>query len=243
MLGKENFVILPTGLAGSLFCAALTTRRLKLPGRLFAAVFCTFIGAAAVLVERYLVGTYSIADGGYTGSLFVFHPTLATSLERARLYEFHAGDVMALVIVAALACACAVAAATQVLFNLVFLSWVQVHCLYSAAILAPISLACLWPTGSLQNGATRGMRFCRAGLSAVLLGTVILTLPTFALRLYAQNAVQALEWRLITAIAGVRPGAQRHYRRIGLCSGHRSAGFEGIHGTATSLPGVRPFSQ
>ena len=156
MLGKENFVILPTGLAGSLICAALITRRPKLPGRLFVAVLVTFIGAAVVLVERYLVGTYSIADGGYIGSLFVFHPTLAISLERARQYEFHAGDVMALVIIAALACggsittaalrkrdltsaqivaiACAVAAATQVLFNLVFLSWVQVYYLDSAAI-------------------------------------------------------------------------------------------------------------
>jgi hypothetical protein len=134
---------------------------------------------------------------------------------------------MALVIIAALACggsmitatlrkrgptsaqivaiACAVAATTQVLFNLVFLSWVQVYYLYSAAILAPISLACLWPTGSSQSGATRGIRFCRAGISAVLLGTVILTLPTFALRLYAQNAVQALEWRLITAIGATPP--------------------------------------
>ena len=173
MLGKENFVILPTGLAGGLICAALTTRQLKLPGRLFAAVLFTFIGAAAVFVERYLVGTYSIADGGYTGSLFVFHPTLATSLERARLYEFQAGDVIALVIIAALACGgslivatlrkrdltaaqilsitCAVAAATQVLFSLVFLSWVQVHYLYPAAILTTISLACLWPAGSSQS--------------------------------------------------------------------------------------------
>jgi hypothetical protein len=44
-----------------------------------------------LLVERYLVGTSSIGDGGYTGSLFVSHPTLAASLDRARLYEFHAG--------------------------------------------------------------------------------------------------------------------------------------------------------
>jgi hypothetical protein len=231
MLGKENFVILPTGLAGGLACVALTTRRLKLPGRLFAAVLSTFIGAAAVFVERYLVGTYSIADGGYTGSLFVFHPTLAASLERARLYEFQAGDVMALVVIATLACggsivtaalrkrdltpaqivalACAVAAAAQVLFNLVFLSCVQVYYLYPAAILATIAFACLWPAGSSQtgvgSGAPRGIRFCRAGLSAVLLGTLILTLPTFAVRLYAQNAVQTLDWRLITAIGAVPP--------------------------------------
>jgi hypothetical protein len=47
MLGKENFVILPTGLAGSLICAALITRQLKLPGRFVAAVLITFIGTAA----------------------------------------------------------------------------------------------------------------------------------------------------------------------------------------------------
>jgi hypothetical protein len=227
MLGKENFVILPIGLAGGLICTTLMARRLQLPGRLFAAVVSTFIGATAVFVERYLVGTYSIADGGYTGSLFVYRPTLAATLERARIYQFQAGDVMALAIIAALACggsiitaslrkraitsaqivaiACAVAAATQVLFNLLFLSWAQVYYLYPAAILAAVSLACLWPAGSSQSGATRGLQFCRAGLSTVLLSTVILTLPTFALRLYAQNAVQALEWRLITAIGATPP--------------------------------------
>ena len=227
ILGKENFVVLPIGLAGGLICAALITRRPKLPGHLFAAVLFTFIGAVAVFVERYLVGAYSIADGGYTGSLFVFHPTLATSLERARLYEFQAGDVVALVIIAALACGgslivatlrkrgltaaqivsitCAVAAATQVLFSLVFLSWVQVYYLYPAAILTTISLGCLWPAGSPQSGSIRGILFCRFGLSAVLVATMILTLPTFALRLYAQNAVQTLEWRLITAIGTMPP--------------------------------------
>jgi hypothetical protein len=227
ILGKENFVVLPIGLAGGLICAALMTRGLKLPGRLFAAVLFTFIGTAAVFVERYLVGAYSIADGGYTGSLLVFHPTLATSLERARLYEFQAGDVVTLVIIAAIACGgsiilamlrkrdlttaqivaitCAVAAATQVVFTLVFLSWVQVYYLYPAAILSTISLACLWPPGSSQSGATRGIRFCRAGLAAILLSTVILTLPTFVLRLYVQNAVQALEWHLITTIGAIPP--------------------------------------
>ena len=99
-----------------------------------------------------------------------------------------------------LAITCAVAAETQVLFSLVFLSRVQIYYLYPAAILTTISLACLWPAGSSQSGAICGIRFYRAGLSTVLLATVILTLPTFALRLYAQNAVQALEWRLITAI-------------------------------------------
>ena len=53
VLGKENFVVLPIGLAGGLVCAALMTRGLKLPGRLFAAVLFTFIGATAVFVERY----------------------------------------------------------------------------------------------------------------------------------------------------------------------------------------------
>jgi hypothetical protein len=227
ILGKENFVVLPIGLTGGLICAASMTRRIKLPGRLVAAVLFTFIGAAAVFVERPLVGTSSIADGGYTGTLLVFHPTLATSLERARLYEFQAGDVVALVLIAVLACggsiivamlrkralttaqivaiACAIAAATQVSFTIVFLSWVQVYYLHPAAILTTISLACLWPPGSSQSGAMRGIRFCRAGLSAVLLGTAILTLPTFALRLYAQNAVQAMEWRLITAIGTMPP--------------------------------------
>ena len=53
VIGKENFVVLPIGLAGCLVCAALMTRGLKLPGRLFAAVLFTFIGATAVFVERY----------------------------------------------------------------------------------------------------------------------------------------------------------------------------------------------
>jgi NAD/NADP transhydrogenase beta subunit len=54
ILGKENFVILPIGLTGGLICAASMTRRIKLPGRLVATVLFTFIGAAAVFVERYL---------------------------------------------------------------------------------------------------------------------------------------------------------------------------------------------
>jgi hypothetical protein len=103
---------------------------------------------------------------------------------------------MALVVIATLACggsivtaalrkrdltpaqivalACAVAAAAQVLFNLDFLSFVQVYYLYPATI----AFACLWPAGSSQtgvgSGAPHGIRFCRAGLSAVLLGTLIL---------------------------------------------------------------------
>jgi hypothetical protein len=230
-LGKENFVILPAGLAGGLVCAALTAPRLRLPGRLFAAVFATSIGTAAVFVERHLLGTRSIAEGAYTGSLFVFHPTLAASLERARIYGFQAGDAMALVTVAAVACVgcvvaaifrkrdlttaqavaitCAAAAVTQVVFNVVFLSFVQIYYLYPAAILGTVALACLWPAASEHIGAAsgpaRGKRFCRTGLTAVLVSTAMLTLPTFALRLYAQNVIPALEWRLITAIAAMPP--------------------------------------
>ena len=196
MLGKENFVILPVGLAGGLVCVALTARRLKLARRLLTAVLSASIGAAAVFVERYLSGTFSIADGSYTGSLIVFPPTLAGSLERARLYEFQAGDAMVLAIVAALACGgcimaaalrnrdlthaqtvaitCAAAAATQVVFSLVFLSCVQVYYLYPAAILGAVALACLWPTGSAQRGVGSGparwTRCCRAGLAAVRIG-------------------------------------------------------------------------
>jgi hypothetical protein len=231
IFGKENFVILPAGLIGGLACATLTDRQHKPPWRLFVAVVFASIGAAAVFMERYMLGTYGIADGSYTRSLLVSHPTVTASLNRARLYEFQAGDVMALVTLAALVCggsivvatirkryltptqivaiACMTAAVIQVLFHLVLLSCVQVYYLYPAAILATIASTCLWPTGSVQNrlgsGSAWSMRIRRAGLAAVLLGTVILTLPTFALRLYAQNTVQALEWRLITAIGATPP--------------------------------------
>ena len=102
-LGKENFVILPLGLSVGLVCAALTSRRLRLPGRLLAAAISTSMGAAGVFVERYLVGSRSIADGSYTGHLFVFHPTLGAALKRAEIYVFQAGDAMLLVMVAAIA--------------------------------------------------------------------------------------------------------------------------------------------
>jgi hypothetical protein len=220
-LGKENFVILPLGLSVGLVCAALTSPRLWLPGRVLAAAVSTSMGAAAVFVERYLVGSRSIADGTYTGHLFVFSPTFAAALKRAKIYVFQAGDAMLLVMVAAVACAgcvaaatyrkralttahvvaitCAAAAMTQVVFDVFFLSFVQVYYFYPAAILGTVALTCLWPTASEQVGALRLMRwkrFCRAGLTTVLVGTAILTLPTFALRLYAQNVIPALEWRL-----------------------------------------------
>ena len=225
-LGKENFVILPLGLSVGLVCAALTTRRIRLPGRLLAAAVSTSMGTAGVFVERYLVGSRSIADGSYTGQLFVFHPTLAASIKRAKIYVFQAGDAMLLVMVAAIACAgcvaaatyqkrdltpahvvaitCAAAAMTQVVFDVFFLSFVQVYYLYPVAILGTVALTCLWPTAAEHVGAlglVRWKRFCRFGLTAVLVGTAALTLPTFALRLYAQNVIPALEWHLMTAIA------------------------------------------
>ena len=67
-----------------------------------------------------------------------------------------------------------------------------------------VALTCLWPTAAERVGAlglVRWKRFCRFGLTAVLVGTAALTLPTFALRLYAQNVIPALEWHLMTAIA------------------------------------------
>jgi hypothetical protein len=92
MLGKENFVILPTGLAGSLICAGGTHySAAQIAGPLRCRSPHYVHRHRCLLVERYLVGTSSIGDGGYTGSLFVSHPTLAASLDRARLYEFHAG--------------------------------------------------------------------------------------------------------------------------------------------------------
>jgi hypothetical protein len=230
-LGKENFVILPLGLSVGLACAALTAPRHCLPGRLWAAVLSTSMGTAAVFVERYLVGSRSIADGTYTGHLFVFHPTFAAALKRAKIYVFQAGDAMLLVMIAAIACVgcvvvatyrkralttahvvaitCAAAAATQVVFNVFFLSFVQVYYFYPVAILGTVALACLWPTASHNVGAVlalvRWKRFCRTVLTTVLVGTAILTLPTFALRLYAQNVIPTMEWRLLTAIADLPP--------------------------------------
>ena len=149
-------------------CAALTTRRFRLPGRLLAAAVSTSMGAAGVFGERYLVGSRSIADGSYTGHLFVFHPTFGAALKRAEIYVFQAGDAMLLVMVAAIASAgcvaaatyqkraltpahvvaitCAAAAMTQVVFDVFFLSFVQVYYFYPAAILAAVALTCLWPT-------------------------------------------------------------------------------------------------
>jgi hypothetical protein len=230
-LGKENFVVLPLGLAAGLACAAWMAPRSRLVGRLLAALLFTSIGTVAVFVERYLVGTRSIVEGTYTGKLFDFHPTLAASIERAKIYVFQAGDAIVLAAVAAVACAacvaatiyrkhdltashvvaitCAAAAVTQVVFNVLFLKVVQVYYLYPVAVLATVALACLWPAASENIGAALGLarwtRSCRVGLTTALLGIAVLTLPTFALRIYAQNVIQASEWRLMSAMADLPP--------------------------------------
>ena len=232
-LGKENFVVLPLGVTAGLVCAAWIAPRSRLAGRLLAALLFTLIGTVAVFVERYLVGTRSIAEGTYTGKLFDFHPTLAASIERAKIYVFHAGDAIVLAAVAAVACAacvaaaiyrkrdltashvvaitCAAAAVTQVVFNVFFLKFVQVYYLYPVAVLATVALACLWPAASENIGAAAGlarwMRFCRVGLATILLGIAVLTLPTFALRIYAQNVIPASEWRLMNAMADLPPNS------------------------------------
>jgi hypothetical protein len=229
-LGKENFVILTVGLVAALTCVALTDTRLRLAGRLLAAVVSTSIGVTAVFVERRLLGARSIADGGYTGSLLVLQPTLVASLERETTYRIQTGDVLVLVVVAAIACVgcvvaaiyrkrnlttaqvvaitCAVAAVAQVVFNVVFLAFVQIYYLYPAAILGTVALACLWPTSD-HVGAGRGPAcwkwFGRTGLTAVLAGTAILTLPTFAVRVYAQNVIPAMEWHMMQAMAAMPP--------------------------------------
>jgi hypothetical protein len=227
-LGKENFVILTVGLMAALTCVALTGTRLRLAGRPFAAVVATSIGTTAVFVERHLLGTRSIVDGGYTASLLVLQPTLAASLERETTYRIQTGDVLVLVVVAAIACVgclvsaiyrkrdltpaqvlaitCAVAAVTQVVFHVVFLAFVQIYYLYPAAILGTVSLACLWPTSGQVGagcGPARWGWFGRIGLTAVLAGTAILTMPTFAMRVYAQNVIPTLEWHLMKAIAAL----------------------------------------
>lgn len=229
-LGKENFVILTVGLVAALTCVALTATRLRLTGRPLAAVVSTSIGTTAVFVERHLLGTSSFADGGYTGSLLVLQPTLAASLERETTYRIQTGDVLVLAVVAVIACAgclaaaiyrkrdltaaqiiaitCAVAAAAQVVFNVVFLTFVQIYYLYPAAILGTVSLACLWPRSGHARAGIGGARwewFGRIGLTAVLAGTTILTLPTFAMRVYAQNVIPTMEWHLMKAIAAVPP--------------------------------------
>jgi hypothetical protein len=229
-LGKENFVILTVGLVAALTCVALTGTRLRLAGRPFAALVATSIGTTAVFAERHLLGTRSIADGGYTGSLLVLRPTLSAALERETTYRIQTGDVLVLVVVAAIACVgclaaaiyrrrdltsaqvpaitCAAAAVAQVVFNVVFLAFVQIYYLYPAATLGTVSLACLWPTSG-HVGAGRGPAiwkwFGRTGLTAVLAGTAILTLPTFIMRVYAQNVIPTMEWHLMQAIAAMPP--------------------------------------
>jgi hypothetical protein len=230
-LGKENFVVLPLGLTAGLVCAVWMAPGSRLADRLLAALLFTLIGTVAVFVERYLVGTRSIADGTYTGKLFDFHPTFAASFERAKIYVFQAGDAIVLATVAAVACVacvivtvyrkrdlktayvvaitCAAAAVTQVVFHVFFLKVVQVYYLYPVAILATVALSCLWPATSVGIGAGLGLarwtRFSRIGLSAVLLGIAVMTVPTFALRIYAQNVIQASEWRLMNAMADLPP--------------------------------------
>jgi hypothetical protein len=230
-LGKENFLILPFGLAVGVMCTSWRARRLRLAGRFSAALLFASIGTVAVFTERYLVGSCGILDGTYTGKLFEFHPTLAASIERAKIYMFQAGDAIVLVVVAGVACAscvvaatyrnrdltvahvvavtCAAAAVTQVVFNVFFLKFVQVYYLYPAAVLATVALACLWPAASEQVGAASGparwTQFCRIGLTTVLVGTAAITLPTFGLRVYAQSAIPASEWRLMSAMANLPP--------------------------------------
>ncbi len=224
-LGKETFVILPAGLVAALVATALTGLRPPLPGRLLAALGASCVGVVAVLVERQLAGVHSIAAGTYTGKLLVFHPTLAGSLMRADIYGYQAGDAVLLTAISAALCTgcivaamfrrrglsaaqvvaitCAAAASAQVAFNIVLLDFVQVYYLYPAAILSAVALACLWPAETA--GPQRLKRAGRAGLTAVLAGMTILTVPTFALRVYAQNTIPNLEWNLMRAIAATPP--------------------------------------
>jgi hypothetical protein len=230
-LGKENFLILPFGLAAGVVCSAWMAPQLRLTGRLLAALLSTSIGTVAVFTERYLVGSCNILQGTYTGKLLELHPTLAGSFERAKIYVFQAGDAIVLVVVAVVGCAgcvvattyrkrdlttahvvaitCAATAVTQVVLNVFFLKFVQVYYLYPAAVLATVAVACLWPAASEQVGAALGparwTRFTRICLMTVMLGTSSITLPTFALRVYAQNAIPASEWRLMRAMADLPP--------------------------------------
>jgi hypothetical protein len=157
----------------------------------------------------------------------------ASATSRAKIYVFQAGDAIVLATVAAVACVacviatiyrkrdlatahvisitCAAAAVTQVVFNVFFLKVIQVYYLYPVAVLATIALVCFWPVASEGIGAALGlarwMRFCRVGLATILLGIAVLTLPTFALRIYAQNVIPASEWRLMNAMADLPPNS------------------------------------
>ena len=60
---------------------------------------------------------------------------------------------------------------TQVVFDVFFLSFVQVYYFYPAAILGAVALTCLWPTAAERLGPlgpVRWKRFCHFGLTAVL---------------------------------------------------------------------------
>ncbi|MBW4091472.1 MAG: hypothetical protein HIU82_10230 [Proteobacteria bacterium] len=226
-LGKETFVILPVGLIAALIATAMTDLRSPMLRRLLAAVCATCLGVAAVYFERVLLGVRSIANGSYTGKLLVVHPTLATVLGRANIYTYVAGDAVLLTVASAVLCiacivsvafrrrglsaaqlvaiTCAAAASSQVAFNIVFLDFVTVYYLYPAAILGAVALGCLWPAEA--SGPRRMRQTGRAGLTVILAGTTLLTLPTFALRLYAQNAIPSMEWHLIRAIAATPPNS------------------------------------
>ena len=230
--GKENFVILLAGLAGTLVASAVLARPPRVVlGRLAGAVFAASIGAAAVFMERRWLGTSSVADGTYTGRLIEFSPTLAASRQHMEVYWFHADEPILLATVAAvailvrvclagfrkrglssseiLACVCAAAAMAQVVFDVVFLKQVLIYYLYPASVFGAIALACLWPT------VARGVKLApiyfvsslswRIGLAAFLIGITALNLPIFALRLYVQSAIPAIEWRLLSAIAATPP--------------------------------------
>ena len=224
-LGKETFVILPAGLIAALVASVLAGSRPPQVGRLFAAACATCLGVAAVFVERRLLGVRGITNGSYTGKLLVLHPTLAALLGRADIYSYVAGDAVLLTAISAVLCigcvvcaafrrrglsaaqvvaiTCAAAASAQVAFDIVFIDFVTVYYLYPAGILSAVALACLWP-GEV-SGPRRLKQAGRAGLAAVLAGTTIVTLPTFALRVYAQNAIPEMEWHLIRAIAATPP--------------------------------------
>jgi hypothetical protein len=200
-------------------------------GRLASGVLAASIGAAAAFLERRWLGTSSVSDGTYTKGLVEFNPTLAASCQNLEIYWFHAAEPILLATVAAaaclirvclagvrkrdlvaseiLACVCAAAAIAQVVLDVVFLKQVLIYYMYPATLLGAIALACLWPTiaaGVKHAPIDFVSRLSwRIGLAAFLAVTIALNLPLFALRLYVQSAVPAMEWRLLSAIAATPP--------------------------------------
>ncbi len=231
-LGKENFVILLAGLVGTLAVSAIVVRPPRVAlGRLAGGVLAASIGAAAVFLERRWLGASGVADGTYTAGLVEFNPTLAGSCERLRNYWYHAKEPILLATVAAAACliriclsgfrkrdlsaseivtcVCATASMTQVVLDVVFLKQVLIYYMFPATLLGAIALACLWPTGAgdVKHAPIDFVSRLswRSGLAAFLAVTTAVNLPLFALRLYVQSAVPAMDWRLLSAIAAVPP--------------------------------------